>query len=161
MKNTILSIIALLSIGCKDLGANDTLIGKPIPNFTIQLVDSVSMIHLATDSDNVPFVLFIFDPECSFCQAELTAIKKHDKLLKNVKLYMITYVSYGKMVKFYKDFEIGKYKNIILGRDSTLASLRYFNLTGVPFTAIYDKRLLKRTYNRRIDAKEIFEGVYE
>jgi hypothetical protein len=76
--------------------------------------------------------------------------------MQQVKFYFVTSSPFDEMRAFYKNFELNKYKNITVGIDTGFHLIRYFNITGVPFTAIYnDKKILKQTFGGAIDAKAI------
>ncbi len=53
---------------------------------------------------------------------------------------MITFLPVDKVVAFEKDYKVSRYPNIILGTEGYRFFVRnYFQITDMPFVALYDK----------------------
>ena len=59
--------------------------------------------------------------------------------LKDVEIVMATYQSFEEMVGFYQKYQIGKYANIKIGRDSKFFLPPFFKMKNLPYLALYDK----------------------
>lgn len=160
MKSTVLIILMLLFVKCRDntrpFVATDD--GK-IPVFDYQLIDS-TVIKSISFQNKTPIVLFILDPDCIFCNAQLQSILDNDRLFKDVRIYLVGYAPLSRLKKFSWEKKLGNYSNITIGRDTAKATLKHFNLNSIPFTAIYSNGLsLKHTFNGKVDAAQILSSL--
>lgn len=114
--------------------------GELMPDIKLFLPDSSSYIYLRSVPRDKPFVLFYFGPYCPYCQNQMKEIIRNIDKLKNINFYLITPYSYSDMMKFYGDFKIKEYKNIITGVDSESAFAQYFRPQKIPYLAIYNRK---------------------
>jgi hypothetical protein len=76
--------------------------------------------------------------------------------LKGIQFYFITPHSFGDMKMFWKEYQLGKYPNISIGIDTASAMGNYFEVTGVPYMAIYGKdQKLNNTFMGKIFSSQI------
>jgi cytochrome oxidase Cu insertion factor (SCO1/SenC/PrrC family) len=145
MKNIALFLtIAYAFSGCFAKEPEKTgLEGKPLPAFDILLSDSITHFNTSNIPNGKPIVFFYFGPYCPYSRAQMEDIIKEMDLLKDVRLYLLTYAPHHQMKDFYSHYSLNKYPNIIVGKDASGFFQRYFEITGVPYVAIYgkDKRL--------------------
>lgn len=117
----------------------------PLPQFSILLTDSATWYTKNDLPGKKKTIIMLFSPDCEHCKHETELIKKNIKQFSGTHLVMITTLSFDKMLQFYKDFGLGKFRNITVGRDTKFFFPNYFKVHYLPFLAIYDKkhRLLK------------------
>lgn len=158
MKNSILILFVIILVGCNSNALPVSIFaGKPLPEFGLQLTDSVTHTTVKDLAGNGPFVLFIFDPDCVHCRGELKSILSDSIIYNNLNLVMVSYAPLRRIGDFSAEFDLEKFRRIKVGRDSSLASLNYFKLSGVPFTAVYDKNhILLQTFDSKVDGKVLY-----
>jgi thiol-disulfide isomerase/thioredoxin len=158
-----LSILPFLSIlvGCFSAPPIKTgLEGEVLPSFNILLMDTKGSLNTANISSKQPNIFLLFSPSCPHCRALTKNIVDNIKEMKNIHFYVISPVSFDQIKKYYDYFNLGKYTNITVARDSGNYFARYFKTQSVPFLAIYnsDKRL-KQVLMGEVDTKEIEDAV--
>jgi thiol-disulfide isomerase/thioredoxin len=130
--------------------------GKTLPNFNLLLPDSVTWINTSHVPTNKPLVLFYFNPHCPYCRAQTKDIIEDMDKLKNIQFYFITPFSFREMKSYYKEFQLAKYANITMGRDTANFMGDYFEITGVPYMAIYNKdKKLKKAFMGKIYSSQL------
>ena len=134
-----------------------------LPAFNLRLMDSVTIFNTYNIPGGKPIGLFFFDPECSHCQAVIKALLKGMDSIKEIQFYMITPVhSATALRKFYADYHLGDYKNIVLaGRDYEFFFGSFYGVKYVPDLALYDgnKKLVK-LYEGAITVKELHKAIH-
>lgn len=126
-------------------GATPVYMQFPLPQFSILLSDSVTWYTKNDLPKKKKTLIMVFSPDCEHCQHETETIKKRINDFKNFQILMVTPMPLYKMNEFYNHYELRKYKNITVGRDTKFFFPNYFKVRFLPFMAIYDKnfRLLK------------------
>ncbi|MBO9570838.1 MAG: redoxin family protein [Chitinophagaceae bacterium] len=134
--------------------------GKPLPNFVVQLPDSISFLNTQKLQDNTPLAVFYFSPACPHCRAQVTEMIDDMDRLKDIQLLFITAYPYNHMKRFYEQYDLKKYPNIIIGSDTANFISSYFGITGVPYTAIYDKhKRLTKAFLGKIYSSQIINAA--
>lgn len=130
--------------------------GQALPSFKLLLPDSTTVVDVSRGLPNKPVVLFYFGPDCPYCQAEISEITREMDKLKNIQFYLFTVYPFDEMKKFYANFQLDKYPNIITGYDYELSFFEHFKIQSVPGIAIYGKdKRLKGTFVGNISYKQI------
>lgn len=87
-----------------------------------------------------PILLIYFSPDCDHCQKLMNAFFKQTANFKKASVAMITYLPVEKVSQFAKDYKVAKYPNVYVGTEgNTLFVQRYYNLSQIPFVALYSK----------------------
>ena len=111
-----------------------------MPAFTITTIpDSAKFTKVDLIKKN-PAIIIFFSPDCEHCQKETEKLTANIDLLKKSKILMISAMEYNFNKKFYDDYKIGDYPNIIIGREPTLLLGSYFKVHSLPGTYVYDKK---------------------
>jgi len=133
-----------------------------LPAFNLRLMDSVTIFNTYNIPEGKPVALFFFDPECSHCQAVTKELLKGMDSIHDIQFYMITPVhSATALRKFYEDYHLADYKNIILaGRDYEFFFGTFFGVKYVPDLALYDahKKLI-HLFEGAITVKELHKAI--
>jgi thiol-disulfide isomerase/thioredoxin len=130
--------------------------GHLMPSFSVLKQDSTTYLNTKDIPAGKPTVLLLFGPYCPYSRAEVENITKNMKSMKDINFYFFTSSPYNEMIDFSKSFKLDQYSNITMGIDTGFYLIKYFKITGVPFTAIYTKdKKLKQTFGGNIEAKVI------
>lgn len=164
MKQFILLVIIACLTGCFGVEPHESgLEGKPLPDFTLLLTDSITSIRSTDISRGKPIVLFFLSPSCPYCRAQTKEIIEDMDKLKNIEFYFIANANRLTDFKgFYKEYKLARYPNIIAGIDTSSAMADYFEISNVPYIAIYKKnKTLNKTFIGKIYSSQIKKGADE
>lgn len=111
-----------------------------IPQFTIYTApDSVKFTRDDLQKKK-PTVFIIFSPDCDHCQQETKALTAQIDRFKNAQIIMIEYLPYDTMMRFYHEYKIANYPQIVMGRDNKFFFPLFFNVKSLPAIYVYDKK---------------------
>ena len=111
-----------------------------IPSFDLLRPDSSTHLTKADISAKHKTLLMFFSPECTHCQHQTEDMLAAIDSLKDIQIVMATYQPFEEMVAFNQKYEIEKYSNIKLGRDTKYFLPPYYRMKSLPFLALYDTR---------------------
>ncbi|OQP59687.1 hypothetical protein A3860_36570 [Niastella vici] len=128
-----------------------------MPAFKILLTDSITWINTSTATMNQPIVLFDFSPFCPYCKKQTKEIIEDIDQLKGIQFYFISSFPISTLKTFNKQFKLAQYPNITIGMDTANTIGDYFEITGVPYMAIYgkDKKLKKSFLGGKLYSSQI------
>jgi len=133
--------------------------GKPIPEFAIQLLDSVSYLHSKDIPDGKKLIVFYYSPTCPYCRAQMRDMTNNMEKFKDEQLYVLTYANLSSIKNFVSYFDLQNFKNVTIGRDTGGVILQNYGLINVPFTALFDKnKNLKVAYSGRTNSNSLLEN---
>ncbi len=73
---------------------------------------------------------------------------------------MITYQPYREMVKFYKDYNIAAYSQIIMGRDTKFFFPIFFRVQNLPSIFVYNKKgQFKKAFEGSVNIDKIAQEL--
>lgn len=120
-----------------------------VPPFKILLTDSTTWLT----KENLPAkratMVILFSPDCDHCKHETEQLLSEIDKFKKIEIVMATPLPFEKMKEFYGHYDLGRFKNIHVGRDVNFILPVFFDARSLPYLAFYDKK------GRLIDA---FEG---
>jgi thioredoxin-related protein len=132
--------------------------GKPLPEFAIQLLDSVSYLHSKDIPDGKKLIVFYYSPTCPYCRAQMRDMKNNIEKFKDEQLYILTDADLSSIKKFVSYFDLQNYKNVTIGRDTGGVIQQNYGLESVPFTAFFDKnKKLKVAYSGRTNSNLLLQ----
>lgn len=130
---------------------NTSLKGKPLPPFKLLLTDSITLLSNADLPSNKSIVFFYLSPFCPYCKAQTKEIIEDLENLKNIQFYFITNFPLNSFKPYCKDYQLERYPNIIAAMDTANTIADYFEITNVPFIAVFKKnKTLHNTYVGKI-----------
>ncbi len=130
----------------------------PFPDFKLLLADSTTVFYNDGLSKKKNIILIGFSPECEHCRHQTEELLKHIKEFKETQIVMSTTLPFEKMKAFYKEMNISKYKNIIMGRDVLFYFPKYFRNGYLPGIAVYNKkRTLLNFYDGGVKTEELIK----
>jgi thiol-disulfide isomerase/thioredoxin len=129
--------------------------GKRLPEFNIFLTDN-TWLNIATFTVDKPIIIFYFNPYCPFCKAQTEEIIDDMARLKSFQFYFISDYPLLDIINFSNKYNLAKYSNITIGLDSTSKVKDYYEISAVPYLAIYkkdktlNKSFLGKTYSSQL-----------
>jgi len=110
-----------------------------IPPYQILTADSVTVTPLNLKK-NKPVMVIYFQPDCSHCEHLMYEMKPKMKDFKDIQVVMVTFVQLKALKVFYRDFDLKKYPNFIVGTEGYgLKVQKYYQVKTTPYIALYDK----------------------
>ena len=82
----------------------------------------------------------LFDPNCDHCQHETEEILKRIDDFKKIQILMVTNADFADLRKFYNNYGLAQYKNIVAGVELKYFLATFFAIRNLPFLAMYDKK---------------------
>lgn len=155
---TVLSLLIAAAIsGCYHQNAAISGVEKEaMPSFNLQLSDSNTYLNTNNIPTGKPIVVCLIGTHCPYSRAEIKDITDNINKLQNVRIYILTIDPFASLKGFYKHFQLEKYRNITMARDTSNFFGKYIKANAVPYTALYDKeKKLTKVYRGKIDANLI------
>jgi thiol-disulfide isomerase/thioredoxin len=130
--------------------------GSTMPNLNILLSDSTGYFNTASIKNGKPTIFFYFKPTCPYCRLQTRRIVNNMKEYKDVNFCMIAYKPLKQLEKYRQEFEIEKYSNVKIGRDTGYGFVKLFPIPTVPFTAVYNReKKLVKTYFGALSKRQL------
>jgi len=157
MKQISLFLIFALLAGCFGADPQKTgKEGKPMPEFSFLLIDSITRIYTRDIPTGKPTVFLYFSPYCPYCKAQTKMIIENMDNLKDIKFLFISSYPLPTLKDFEKEYQLAKYPNITMGMDSATTIRDYYEMTGIPYLAIYGKdKKLNHTFQGKIYTSQL------
>jgi thiol-disulfide isomerase/thioredoxin len=111
-----------------------------VPQMKILKVDSATYFTTNDLKKNKASIIMIFNPGCEHCKHETEEIIKNIGDFKNIQIVMTTPQSFTEMKEFYKEYKLGNYPNITVGRDEHFTLPTFYFIHSLPFLAFYNKK---------------------
>jgi len=135
-----------------------------LPAFNIMLLDSATIFNTYNIPEGKPVVILFFDPDCKHCKVEIRLLLAGMDSLKDVRFYFITSVhDFGKIRKFYGEYELKEYKNIeVVGRDYEYFFITYYGVKFVPDLVIYDEhKNLVKFFDGHVSVSDLYKLTHK
>lgn len=131
-----------------------------IPQFVIYKASDSTKFTRENLEKRKPTVFIIFSPDCEHCQEETKALIANIDKFKNAQIVMVQYLAHDQMVKFYNDYKIGNYSNIIMGRDAQYLLPIFFKVESLPAIYVYDKKgNFKQAFSGSVKIEKVAEAL--
>lgn len=131
-----------------------------LPAFSITKVPDSSRFDKVNLQKNKAVIIMVFSPDCEHCQVRIKEIMANIKLFKNIQLLMLSNLGYTYINRFYKEFNINKYPNIIMGMDYRYQLGNFFTITSVPAFFLYNKNgKFVKAFDRDVPIKKIIGAL--
>ena len=82
----------------------------------------------------------LFSPDCDHCKHETEDIIKNIDAFKKVQIIMSTTMPFDKMLRFYNNYDLKRFDNIIMGKDENYLLPVFYDIRNLPFLAFYNKK---------------------
>jgi thioredoxin-related protein len=111
-----------------------------IPPFDLLKTDSVTHLTKANINTQHKTLIMFFSPECNHCQHQTEDMLAAIDSLKDIQIIMATYQPFEEMIGFNQKYNIEKYSNIKLGRDTKYFLPPYYRMKSLPYLALYNSK---------------------
>lgn len=111
-----------------------------VPPFKITNVADSSYFSKDDLKKHKAVMIIIFSPDCEHCQHETIELTTHINLFKNVQIIMASPLEHQFIKKFYEEYKIADYPNIIMGRDPAYFLGTFYKIRSFPAIFLYDKK---------------------
>lgn len=111
--------------------------GEPIPNMELLLLDSTTVIDIASEPPGRSIVLFYFGPYCPYCQLEMKEIISNMDHLKDLRFYLISPYSLSAIREFSDMYHLERFENVKVGLDRNYKFGNYYNTSNIPYLVFY------------------------
>jgi thiol-disulfide isomerase/thioredoxin len=108
-----------------------------LPNLTFEKLDGSAFNFKSIDDKNV--IVMFFSPDCEFCTEEINDLIKNIEQFNNTVILMISPSDTIILSKFYQEFEINKYENVIVLKDSIGKFKENFGSASIPTTILFNR----------------------
>ncbi len=127
-----------------------------IPSFDIRKVPDSSSFKNTMLQNNKPTMLVFFDPDCEHCQEMTKHLTEKIDRFKDVQILMVTIMEFNRTKKFYEQYKIANFPNIIVTRDAVYDLPKFYRVSSIPDVYIYDKNgELMRHYKKDVPVDEL------
>lgn len=117
-----------------------------IPKFELLQTDSTWFSNKDIPK-NKPVVIVYFSPECGHCQLTAQEFAKSMDELKDMFLIWVSRYSPEQIKKFAEEYQLNRFENVRLGRDTKYFIPVFYDIKFTPFMAVYNnKGKLVKTY---------------
>lgn len=137
--------------------------GKDIPSFDVLKTDNTTYFNTANTPNRNPIVLFSLSTHCPYCKAQMEEIINDMDKLKDIQFYIFFSSSpISELNKFQTQYQLSKYANIRVSMDYNKIFSKYFEITTVPFLAVYGKdKKLKVAFLGKTDIDQIKKAAFK
>jgi thioredoxin-related protein len=113
---------------------------QPMPPLKMQLPGN-KVFDINEVPKGKPIILIYFDPDCDHCQKLMSEMFKKINQFKKAEIVLATFKPVTELDSFYKKYNVSKHPNVKMGTENVTYYLRlYYDVTTLPFTALYDKK---------------------
>lgn len=131
-----------------------------LPDFKIILPDSTAF-YTEGLSKKKSVIIIYFSPECEHCKHQTEELIQNIDRFKQTQIVMATALPFEKMKLFYRQMNIAKYPNIIMGQDVLFFFSKYYKNHYLPGIAVYNKkRALLNFYDGGAKTEELIQLVH-
>ena len=111
-----------------------------VPPFELLNPDSATWFKKADLPKNQPVLLMVFNPECDHCQHQTEQMLLDIDQLKDIQIVFATPEDFEKMKAFNERYNLAKYSNIHLGRDTKFFLPPFYRMRNLPYLALYNRK---------------------
>ncbi|MDW3192923.1 MAG: protein disulfide isomerase family protein [Cytophagales bacterium] len=168
-----LLIVTILGVSCRkastDSATEETSVTfyeeLAIPDFTIATIQDSTGFSFSSVAQNELVLIKYFSPDCDHCQQEAQAIVSKKDSLRNIKMIWVAgeWASLTAVEEFAETYQLEQLNPLVIGKDAFHDLGPFYEITGVPFTAVYRDNQLIKEYRGSIDFDELIginDGTY-
>ena len=111
-----------------------------VPPFNILLTDSLTQYGKEDLPKRKAALIMLFSPECDHCRHQTDSILANMKSFKNIQIVMASVLPFDYIRRFYVEYKLDQYPNIVVGRDSRFLLPGFFQSHSLPVLGLYDKK---------------------
>lgn len=119
-----------------------------VPPFNLILVNDSSKFSKINLQKKKKTLVIVFSPSCDHCKHAVEEMTSNYAKFKNINIVMATVTKYEYTKKFYDEYSLQNFPNIIVGIDSDYFLGRFYEIRTYPSIFLYDKKgNFKKFYN--------------
>jgi Thioredoxin-like domain len=111
-----------------------------IPPFSVFNIADSSICTKANLLKRKPTLIILFSPDCDHCKQFISQLISNILLFTKYQILMVSFLDNSLIKKFYNDFELLKYKNITVVKDSSYYFGTFYALHTYPTIVVYNKK---------------------
>lgn len=163
-KCSLLGLVLFVSVWAKGqspISALPPYAQKPLPTYALLRTDST--VVRSVDLPAYPYTLFVyFSPDCGHCQTEAENLNAQMDSLQNVLLVWVSYRDWQDIRRFYLQYNMARFPNVVMGRDPEYILPSFFKVRFTPYVALYDKnKKFVKAWESGIAMSELLQLVRE
>lgn len=140
------SIVLVLFIALHSIAQTDT-DSLPIykrfpelPKFSIMTLPDSTLFTRENLNRKKPIIIMLFSPDCEHCKHAMRDLIAGYDQWKNADLILVTSLDFEHIRKFYAEFKLADYPNIVIGRDGGFNLGSFYKLHQYPSLFVYNKK---------------------
>ena len=106
----------------------------------LQLLMKDSSLFTKDKVKKQPLIIMYFSPSCDHCQHQMEDLIKDMSKFNGTQIVLATYQPFEEIDEFYNKYQLSKYPNITIGRDSKYLLPPFYNIRSLPYLALYNKK---------------------
>lgn len=111
-----------------------------VPPFKILLTDSLTQYGKEDLPKRKSALIMLFSPECDHCRHQTDSILANIDRFKDIQIVMASVLPFDYIKRFYVEYKLDQYPNIVVGRDSQFLLPGFFQSHSLPVLGLYDKK---------------------
>jgi hypothetical protein len=138
----LLSFLTLIAVNLTTVGQTDTTPPyKRITGWPPLVLTQLNKQQLTSkDLKNQATIIMYFSPECDHCKHQTTEMINRIKDLSKYQIILATYQPEEQMAGFQTYYQLQKYPNIRMGRDTKFLLPPFYKIKNLPYLALYNKK---------------------
>lgn len=138
----LLSILTLIAVTGSSMAQSDTTAPyKKIKGWPPLVLTQLNKQEFTSkDLKKQETIIMYFSPECDHCKHQTTEMINRIKDLSKYQIVLATYQPEEEMAGFQTYYQLQKYANIRMGRDTKFLLPPFYRIKNLPFLALYNRK---------------------
>ena len=111
-----------------------------LPPLKLLLTDSTTQFTEKELKKDLPVFVILFSPDCDHCRKGTEELITNIDQFQNIQIVMTTIQPFDKMKEFYNNYQLERFKNMIVGKDQFFLLPTFYRIKNMPFLAFYNKK---------------------
>ncbi|MBS1732201.1 MAG: thioredoxin family protein [Bacteroidetes bacterium] len=163
MKKIIIAIISIICFQQAEAQTDTIPIYKKypeIPVFDIMIAPDSTKFTKDDLKKKKPTIIMLFSPDCEHCKHATKDLLEHIDLFKKAQIVMVASLNFDHIKKFYDEFKLADYPNIIVGRDSRFYLGTLYKIHNYPSLFVYNKKgKFVKSFDSSVKMEELADAL--
>ena len=111
-----------------------------LPPFQLLALDSSSTITKENLQKDKPVLIMFFSPDCDHCKHQVEDMLKDMSIFNDIQLVMASFQPFEQIKAFNEKYQLAKYKNLYIGRDTKYFLPPFYRMYNLPYLALYNSK---------------------
>jgi thiol-disulfide isomerase/thioredoxin len=111
-----------------------------LPKFSIMTLPDSTLFTREDLHKKKPIIIMLFSPDCEHCKHAMRDLIAGYDQWKKADLILVTSLEFEHIRKFYSEFKLAEYPNIVIGRDGGFNLGSFYKLHQYPSIYVYNKK---------------------